>query len=139
LAALAWLGMTGLMAHAPLAMIGCGLSLSMTATAMAVHLAAMYLPGFVIGRLIMRLGTQNTALFGLVLLGFGAIFLQFQGDIAGFSLALALAGFGWGVATIGATAMIHRAGRPSVATLALHDMSLFLAAMAGAALFGQLG
>ncbi len=139
LAALAWLGMTGLMAQAPLAMIGCGLSFSMTATAMAAHLAAMYLPGFVIGRLIVRLGALHSALFGLILLVLGAFSLQFQGDIAGFSLALAVAGFGWGVATIGATAMIHRAGRPSMRALALHDISLFLAAMAGAALFGRLG
>lgn len=139
LAAMAWFGMTGLMAQAPLAMIGCGLSFSLSAVAMAVHLAAMYLPGFMIGRLIIRLGALNTAFLGVVLLGFGAMLLQFQGNLAGFSLSLAIAGFGWGTATIGSTAMMHRAGRPSVHALALHDISLFLAAMAGAALFGRLG
>jgi len=35
IAALAWLGMTGIMAHAPLAMAGCGMSMSMSAVAMA--------------------------------------------------------------------------------------------------------
>jgi hypothetical protein len=51
---------------------------------------------------------------------------------------MSLAGFGWGMATIGATAALHRAGRPSPTALALHDVALFLAAMLGAAIFGRL-
>lgn len=138
IAALAWFGMTGIMAHAPLAMAGCGMSMSMSSIAMAAHLSAMYWPGFVIGRLIVKLGTVPTSLIGLAMVGIGGVATLYQSHVIGFTLAMSFAGFGWGMATIGATAALHRAGRPSPSALALHDIALFLAAMLGAAVFGRL-
>lgn len=138
IAALAWLGMTGLMAHAPLAMAGCGISMSMSSIAMAAHLSAMYWPGFVIGRLIVKLGAFRTSLIGLAMVALGGVATLYQTSVIGFTLSLSFAGFGWGMATIGATAALHRAGRPSATALAFHDVTLFLAAMLGAVLFGRL-
>lgn len=138
IAALAWLGMTGLMAHAPLAMAGCGISMSMSSIAMAAHLSAMYWPGFVIGRLVVKLGAFPTSLIGLLMVALGGVATLYQTSVIGFTLSLSFAGFGWGMATIGATAALHRAGRPSATALAFHDVTLFLAAMLGAVLFGRL-
>ncbi|NBQ38552.1 MAG: hypothetical protein EBU34_01925, partial [Alphaproteobacteria bacterium] len=57
----------------------------------------------------------------------------------GFGLALSIAGFGWGTATLGAMASLHRDGRPSALWLAAHDGMLFVAAIVGAAAFGRFG
>lgn len=137
LAALAWMGMNGLMAKTPLMMQGCGLGFGMTAAAMASHLVAMYVPSFMIGRLIQSQGGAIVALEGLALLAIGALGVLNQNTVTGFSLALALAGFGWGTATIGAMATIHRTGPVPPHWLALHDTLLFLAALCGALVFGQ--
>jgi MFS family permease len=137
IAALAWLFMNGLMAHSPLAMIGCGMSLSLSTFAMAAHLSAMYWPGFTIGRMIKYFGGTITSLIGLLLLVSGGVSVLFQSTALGFTLCLALAGYGWGMATIGATATLHKAGQPSAIMLALHDVILFFAALVGVGLFGR--
>jgi len=137
IAGLAWLGMNGLMAKTPLLMQGCGLGFGMTSAAMATHLAAMYVPGFVIGRLVAHQGGFVVALEGLALLLIGALGVMSQTTVQGFSLALACAGFGWGTATIGAMAAIHTSGPISARWLAVHDTVLFLAALCGALAFGQ--
>ena len=139
IAALAWFAMTGIMARAPLMMAGCGIGASMTASAMAVHLAAMYVPGFVIGRWVAKSGGVKVGLAGLGLVALGGGVLLFQTSSIGFSLAMMVAGFGWGTATIGAMAMLHRDSRPSPLWLALHDGSLFVAALLGALTLGRLG
>ena len=139
IAALAWFAMTGIMARAPLMMAGCGIGASMTASAMAVHLAAMYVPGFVIGRWVAISGGVKVGLAGLGLVALGGSVLLFQTSATGFSLAMLVAGFGWGTATIGAMAMLHRDARPSPLWLALHDASLFVAALLGALTLGRLG
>jgi MFS family permease len=139
IAALAWFAMTGIMARAPLMMAGCGIGFGMVASAMAVHLAAMYVPGFVIGRWIAYSGGIRVGGWGLALIMAGGCAMFWQVSSAGFSLALMIAGFGWGTATLGAMAYIHRDGRPSSLWLALHDVTLFLAALLGALVFGRVG
>lgn len=138
IAALAWFGMNGVMAHVPLAMAGCGFTFSMSALAMAAHLSAMYWPGFTIGHFVIRFGALPTALLGLVLLISGCVSFLIQTTLLGFTASMAMAGYGWGMATIGSTAALHRAGHPSTLSLAAHDMILFLSALAGAAMFGRL-
>lgn len=136
LAGLAWAVMTGVMAHAPLVMAGCGIGFSASAVAMALHLMAMYAPGLVIGRWVAAWGGLRVALSGVVLLLAGAGLLFLQTAFLGLSLALVVAGAGWGIATIGASAWMHQSAQPSPTMLALHDMSLFLAAISGAASLG---
>ena len=139
MAALAWFAMTGVMARAPLMMAGCGIGFGMVASAMAVHLAAMYVPGFVIGRWIAHSGGIRVGFWGLALILVGGTSLFWQDNSVGFSLALMIAGFGWGTATLGAMASLHHDGRPSSLWLAAHDVSLFLAALLGALAFGRVG
>ena len=133
LAALAWAVMSGVMAHAPLAMAGCGLSFGGSVLVMALHLMAMYAPGFIIGRLIAVWGGLVVSLVGLTLLVVAAFLLPQQNSAWPMALIMMLAGTGWGVATIGSTAWLHQAGRPSALMLACHDLLLFLGAMAGVA------
>jgi MFS family permease len=139
LAAFAWFVMTGLMVGAPLRMAGCGLGFGMVASAMALHVSAMYAPGFIIGRWIARSGGSAVAAWGLAFNLLGALAVYEQQSAAGFSLALTLAGFGWGTATLGAMALIHRDGNPPSAWLALHDAILFVAALLGALVFVRWG
>jgi len=139
IAALAWFAMTGLMARAPLMMVGCGLGFGMVASAMALHLAAMYVPGFVIGRWIAHSGGITVGLWGLAMIVVGGAAMSWQVSSGGFGLALSIAGFGWGTATLGAMAYLHRDGRPSALWLAAHDGILFVAAIVGAVAFGRFG
>jgi MFS family permease len=130
-AALAWALMSAVMAHAPLAMAGCGIGLGGSVFLMSLHLMAMYAPGFVIGRAIARLGGAVVGATGLSFLGMAGWVLPQVSSAWPMGLTLVLAGTGWGLATIGATAWLHAAGRPSALLLACHDLMLFLGAMAG--------
>ena len=136
LAGLAWAVMTGVMAHAPLVMAGCGVGFSASAVGMALHLMAMYAPGLVIGRWVAAWGGLRVSLAGLLLLVAGAVLLSLQTAFSGLTLALVVAGAGWGIATIGASAWLHQGAQPSPMQLALHDMLLFVSAIAGAATLG---
>ena len=131
MAGLAWALMSGVMAHAPLALAGCGLSFDGSVLAMAVHLMAMYAPGFVIGYWVLRWGGLAVGLVGVALLGAAALALPFQVSAGGLIGLLAMAGMGWGIATIGASAWLHQAHRPTPLMLAGHDLILFLSAIAG--------
>ena len=133
LASLAWAVMSGVMAHAPLMMAGCGLSFGGSVLVMALHLMAMYAPGFIIGRLIAVWGGACVGFAGLVLLVFAAFLLPQQSSAWPMAMVMLLAGTGWGIATIGATAWLHQSGRPTALMLACHDLLLFLGAMAGVA------
>ena len=130
-AALAWALMSGVMAHAPLAMAGCGIGLGSSVLLMALHLMAMYAPGFVIGRLIASWGGGLVGLAGVGLLVLAACLLPRMDQALPLALVMMGAGAGWGLATIGATAWLHQSGRPAPLLLALHDLLLFLGAMAG--------
>jgi hypothetical protein len=130
-AALAWAVMSAVMAYAPLAMAGCGLSFDRSVLMMALHLMAMYAPGFVIGRLISQFGGAGVGLAGFAILAMAAWALPQQSAALPIGMVMVLAGCGWGIATIGATAWLHQTGRPSALVLALHDLMLFFGAMAG--------
>ena len=87
--------------------------------------------------LILNIISVILALFGLALLVIGGISVSFQNTTLGFTLCLTLAGYGWGMATIGATATLHRDGHPSAFILASHDVILFIAALLGVSIFGR--
>lgn len=131
-AALAWFGMMGLMAGAPLAMAACGLGLGAASGAIAWHLLAMYAPAAAIGALGLRPPAARLAFAGLGLLALACLALRAQTSAAGFDLVLVAGGVGWSLATLGATQWINAEGAPSRALLALHDFALFAAAALGA-------
>jgi hypothetical protein len=60
--------MNMVMTSAPLAMVGCGHSVSDASLGIQWHVLAMYAPSFVTGTLIVRFGAERVAAVGLVLL-----------------------------------------------------------------------
>jgi len=137
IAAGAWFLMTGGMAAAPLAMAGCGIGLGGISGAVALHLVVMYAPGLVVGRLVAAAGAVPVALSGLAMAGAGGLLLTQAGALAGFSLALALVGGGWGFAVSAATIRLHEAGAVRPSWLAAHDGICLLAALSAALLAGM--
>jgi MFS family permease len=100
------------MTSAPLAMVGCGHSVTDAALGIQWHVLAMYAPSFVTGSLINRFGVERITGVGLALLvvtGFvglaGITVVHFWG-------ALILLGVGWNLAFIGATTMVTQCHRP---------------------------
>jgi predicted MFS family arabinose efflux permease len=104
--------MNMVMTSAPLAMVGCGHSVTDATLGIQWHVLAMYAPSFVTGALIARFGVERIAGIGLGLLALaGAV------GIAGLTVAhfwteLVLLGVGWNFAFIGATTMVTQCHRP---------------------------
>jgi len=101
-----------IMTSAPLAMVGCGHSVTDATLGIQWHVLAMYAPSFVTGNLIARFGVERITGIGLVL-----IMLAAAVGIAGITIAhfwsdLVLLGLGWNFAFIGATTMVTQCHRP---------------------------
>ncbi len=101
------------MASTPLQMMMCGFGVNATADVIRAHSIAMFLPGFVTGRLIQRFGAHPVILGGAaayrlcvaVNIGFGPFFSTFI-------VALMLLGVGWNFMFVGATALLASAHEP---------------------------
>ena len=131
-AALAWFGMTRLMAHAAPAMIDCGVGTSLVAGVVASHLVWMYAPAALAGPWVTRIGAGKLAVAGLAMIGTALFIFGLATSALPFAALMALAGGGWSLAMLGATVMLHKGSVPSASWLALHDGALFAAAVAGA-------
>ena len=100
------------MTSAPLAMIGCGHSITDAALGIQWHVLAMYAPSFFTGSLIARYGIGRITTLGLVLLGLAAVVGISGLTVAHFWAGLILLGVGWNFAFIGATTMVTLCHRP---------------------------
>ncbi len=129
--ALAWFAMTGLMGATPVAMVGCGLSGAVAGT-IAWHVVAMYAPSLALACLSVAARPIPIVAAGGVLLVAGTLAFALSRQAEGFSLAAALLGVGWSLATLGTTLWVHRDGQPSRWLLGLHDGALLGAALLGA-------
>ncbi|MFG1421977.1 hypothetical protein [Roseixanthobacter liquoris] len=144
--ALAWLGMSLLMAQAPLALLGCGIGEGAVFGFIALHVAAMYAPAAPLAYFGARLAPRPLALGGLALVVLALALpaasallpARLSAETWGWTVALILVGAGWSLATIGCTGWIYQKGAPSRLGLALHDGALFLSAILGAVLAGRL-
>ena len=101
-----------LMTSAPIAMVGCGHSVTVSTLGIQWHVLGMYAPSFVTGHLIVRFGV-----FRVISAGLGLLLLSGVVGIAGLSVAhfwisLALVGIGWNFAFIGATTLVTLCHRP---------------------------
>lgn len=134
----AWLVMTLLMAAAPLAMAGCGLSPGLIFAGISWHTVAMYAPALFTARLPERVSPPHIALAGLALIALGIPVFAIADDAATFTIALTLLGAGWSIAVAGTTFWLHENGPPSRLVLALHDGAVLSAALLGAVLAGQI-
>jgi MFS family permease len=104
------------MTSAPLAMVGCGHSVTDAALGIQWHVIAMYAPSFITGSLIVRFGVERVAGVGLVLLALSAVVAVAGLSVAHFWIALIVQGVGWNFAFIGATTMVTQCHRPEERT-----------------------
>ncbi len=104
--------MNMVMTSAPLAMVGCGHSVTDAALGIQWHVLAMYAPSFFTGSLIARFGVERITFIGLALIALAAAVGVAGITVAHFWTGLILLGLGWNLAFIGATTMITQCHRP---------------------------
>jgi MFS family permease len=119
--------MTLVMTAAPLAMVGCGHSVTDAALGIQWHVFGMYAPSFVTGSLIMRFGIERVTGIGLGLIVLTAVVAVTGLSVAHFWTALILLGVGWNFSFIGATTMVTQCHRPEERTnvQAFNDFLIF--------------
>jgi MFS family permease len=100
------------MTSAPVAMVGCGHSVTDATLGIQWHVLAMYGPSFITGALIVRFGLDRVILAGLLLIALSAVIGLTGLTVAHFWTALVLLGIGWNFAFIGATTMVTQCHRP---------------------------
>ena len=104
--------MNMVMTSAPLAMVGCGHSVTEATLGIQWHVLAMYAPSFITGSLIARFGVERITGVGLALIAMTAVVGIAGISVAHFWTALILLGFGWNLSFIGATTMVTQCHRP---------------------------
>jgi len=106
----AYASMNLVMASTPLQMMLCGYGVNESADVIRWHSVAMYLPGFVTGRLIQRFGTHPVIMAGGgIMLCCVAINVAYPPLFTTFLVALMLLGLGWNFMFVGATALLSQA------------------------------
>ncbi|MFI5012871.1 MAG: MFS transporter [Hyphomicrobiales bacterium] len=101
-----------MMTSTPLAMVGCGLTVTSAAYAIQWHIIGMYAPSFVTGHLIARFGIARIGLAGCaIFLVCGAV-AEAGISVLHFDIALMLLGVGWNFAFLSATAAVTSLARP---------------------------
>src|SRR5436190_2019243 len=101
-----------LMTSAPIAMVGCGHSVTVSTLGIQWHVLGMYAPSFVTGHLIVRFGVFRVISAGLLLLLLSAVVGAGGLSVAHFWVSLTLVGIGWNFAFIGATTLVTHCYRP---------------------------
>jgi MFS family permease len=119
--------MNMVMTSAPLAMVGCGHSVTDATLGIQWHVLAMYGPSFFTGALIARYGVERITSIGLGLIALTAVVAISGVTVAHFWTALVLLGLGWNFAFIGATTMVTECHRPEERTKvqAFNDFLVF--------------
>jgi MFS family permease len=101
-----------LMTSAPIAMVGCGHSVTISTLGIQWHVLGMYAPSFVTGHLIVRFGVFRVISAGLALLLLSAVVGAGGLSVVHFWISLTLVGIGWNFAFIGATTLVTLCHRP---------------------------
>jgi predicted MFS family arabinose efflux permease len=132
--------MNMVMTSAPLAMVGCGHSVTDATLGIQWHVLAMYAPSFITGSLIARFGVARITAIGLFLIGAAAAVSIAGITVAHFWTGLVLLGLGWNLSFIGATTMVTQAHRPQERNKvqAFNDFLIFGSMAAGSFSSGQL-
>jgi len=87
------------MTSAPIAMVGCGHSVTQSTLGIQWHVLGMYAPSFVTGSLIARFGVFRIIALGLTLLLASAAISMAGESVGHFWIGLALLGVGWNFAS----------------------------------------
>lgn len=90
----------------PLAMQFCGLSLESSASVIQWHILGMFLPAFVAGPLVDRLGSRRVALLGIALLAASAAVALTGLDHGHFLASSLLLGMGWNLLLVAGTTLL---------------------------------
>ena len=128
------------MTSAPLAMVGCGHSVTDATLGIQWHVLGMYAPSFITGSLIVRYGVNRIVALGLALLFVSAIVGITGLSVAHFWISLTLLGVGWNFAFIGATTIVAQSHRPEERTKvqSLNDFLIFGSMASGSLVSGML-
>ncbi|MDE2582874.1 MAG: MFS transporter [Rhodospirillales bacterium] len=116
------------MASTPVQMKLCGFGVDASADVIRAHAVAMYLPGFITGRLIQRFGAHGIICAGALLAaGCAAVNLGFDPWFSTFTVALVLLGIGWNFMFVGGTTLLISAHDPHerVRVQATNDFIVF--------------
>jgi MFS family permease len=105
--------MNMVMTATPIAMIGCGFSVTESTLGIQWHVLAMYLPSFYTGNLIGRFGKGPVVLVGLIILALAGLINLAGINLYNFWGALILLGVGWNLAFVGATAIVTDCHTPA--------------------------
>ncbi len=105
--------MSFVMTGAPLAMVGCGISVDNATLGIQWHVFAMFGPSFFTGSLINRFGKERIVATGMTLLIICALVALSGLELWKFWLSLILLGVGWNFGFIGSTAMVTDTYRPN--------------------------
>jgi MFS family permease len=136
------LTMVGVMAVAPVHLYAHGAGLGMVGLLVSAHIAAMYLPSPVTGRLADTLGGRTVSGMGaLLLLGAGGVAAVAGASRVGIVVALLLLGVGWNAGLIGGSALLRDARvEPSLRTRSegLGELGMGAAAAVGGSGAGPL-
>ena len=121
----------------PLAMSGCGLPLAASSEVIRWHMLGMFLPAFIAGPLVDRLGAQRTAFCGCALL-LGSAVMALQGlHQSYFLLSSLLLGFGWNLMLVAGTTLLGQAHSPAERGQAQGLMELGNGSVAACAAFAS--
>jgi predicted MFS family arabinose efflux permease len=128
------------MTSAPLAMVGCGHSVTDATLGLQWHVVAMYAPSFITGSLILRFGVYQVGLAGLALIAVAAMVGLAGLTVAHFWTALILLGIGWNFAFVGATTLVTHCHRPEERNKvqAFNDFLIFGSMAVGSFSSGQI-
>ena len=132
--------MLALMSMTPVHMTHHGFGMDAVGIVISVHIAAMYLPSLVTGKLVDRVGRVPMAIAaGLTLLAAGLVG-AFGTSFTMITLALALLGLGWNFGLISGTAMLVDATTPATRARiqGTVDVLISLAGATGSAISGFL-
>jgi MFS family permease len=118
------------MTATPLAMQGCSLPLSAAALVIQAHVLGMFLPSFVTGSLIQRVGVLPIMGLGLVLMAAHVAVALSGIELWHFTTGLVLVGVGWNLLFIGASTLVTRTytAPERAKTQAAHDFLMSAAA-----------
>ncbi len=98
------------MTSTPLQMMLCGFGVDASADVIRAHSLAMYLPGFLTGRLIQRFGSHRVIVAGAALISLCvAVNISLAPLFSTFTMALVLLGVGWNFMFVGGTTLLTTA------------------------------
>jgi MFS family permease len=133
------------MTATPVAMLGCGFTVTDSSWVIQWHALAMFVPSFFTGMLITRFGAERISMIGLALLVLAAVAALMGIHFENFAVGLILLGLGWNFGYIGGTTLLTTTYEPLERNKAqgLNDFLIFgtntLASLSAGALVAGLG